>query len=207
MKILRVISSMAAVAVFTASIAFTSAATASSATPSEVAVTTTSAHQAVRLTDATLNQLKAKDSKGYQQRYQVLSGNDALMSLLTVSVGASVVDRQVQELAATTSTDMVKQFAMNTRGKTFVVTSVNGEWGLTLEDQATVSSKVSPMGSPTMLPACWQAWVAAYAWYVGAGTICGAVSVATFMIAAIGGAICFVGLFTAGMVINWNNAC
>jgi hypothetical protein len=49
--------------------------------------------------------------------------------------------------------------------------------------------------------------VAAFAWYIGTGAICGAVSLATFEVAMAGGVVCFVGLFTSGMVINWNNAC
>lgn len=57
------------------------------------------------------------------------------------------------------------------------------------------------------MPKCWRAWVAAFAWYIGTGAICGAVSLATFEVAMAGGVVCFVGLFTSGMVINWNNAC
>lgn len=103
---------------------------------------------------------------------------------------------------------MVQRFTENTREKAFVATSVTGEWSLTLVDQvkAFTGVTVTPMGSPIVLPRCWKAWVAAFAWYVGTGSICGAVSLATFYVAMIGGAVCFVGLFTSGMVINWNNA-
>lgn len=137
----------------------------------------------------------------------MLSSNSALMGLLTRSLGAAAADRQVQELAATTTSEMVKQFTKNTRGKTFVPTSVSGEWSLALVDQEKASSGITPKGSPTAMPQCWQAWVAGFAWYIDTGAICGAVSLATFYVAMAGGAVCFAGLFTSGMVINWNNAC
>lgn len=184
-------------------VASTPAAAASSATA--VTSSAVSAHQRVRLSDLELAQAKAKDLKGYQDRYQALMRNDALVSLLTTAVGAAAADRQVQELAATTTSEMVKLFDKNTRGKSFVATSVNGEWSLALADKGKSTTGATPMGS-TVMPQCWQAWVAAFAWYIGTGGICGAVGLATFMVAMVGGFVCWAGLFTAGMVINWNNA-
>lgn len=108
--------------------------TAAHAAPEVATGSAAPADQLVRLSDAQLRQLEAKDLSGYRERYRALSGSAALASLLVASVGAAAADRQVQELAATTTSKMVAEFNQQTRGKSFVPTSVNGEWSLALVD-------------------------------------------------------------------------
>lgn len=155
-----------------------------------------------------VEKLRSADPAGYAARLKLLSSSKALMSLLNTQVGDSQAEIQVQELAAATSTDMVRSFVRNTAGKTFQATQINGEWGVKLVDSKEAKTgDVAAKGSPVVMPKCFQAWVAAFAWYIGTGAICGAVSLATFEVMFAGGVACFAGLFTAGMVINWNNAC
>lgn len=155
--------------------------------------------------DSTIIQARKQDAAGFAARYKSLSSNSPFVMLLTEMVGTAEARRQLQGLAAVTDNETVAAFNRNTAGKVFRPAVISGEWSLDVADEAAISYP-APMAA-TQMPACWQAWVAAYAWYVGAGTICGAVSLATFMVAMIGGAVCWAGLFTAGMVINWNNAC
>lgn len=120
-------------------------------------------------------------------------------------------------MAANADTAQVRTFVANTAGKVFEPTVINGEWGLSLVSIGQARNLDSPdkwtsgtslgatqKSGPILLPKCWQAWVAAYAWYVGTGAICGAIGLGTFVA---GGFICAAAVWTSGMVINWNNAC
>lgn len=165
---------------------------------------TTGTISTAEMTEIDLGDAIASDPEGFSLKYSALSQSSALVSLLSTLYAESDVDQEIRKLAATASADYLDLFLANTEGKTFKVSVMNGEIGMSLVEAQSGGFETQ---DSTQLPKCAKAWAAAFAWYIGTGAICGALTVATFMVAMIGGIACFVGLFTSSMIINWNNSC
>ncbi|MDR1450637.1 MAG: hypothetical protein LBI84_10670 [Propionibacteriaceae bacterium] len=145
--------------------------------------------------DQIIRDAKQTDPEGFAWRVTAIQQSDALMALM--SPDPETRTQYLEAFAATATNDYVQEFVQKTADKHFIVSGTD-------LDNAAVELVDGPPSVTRRGIRCWRGWVAAAAWYVGTGGLCGAFTVITFG-AGIGCSILFWGM-GAGF-IDWNSAC
>lgn len=142
---------------------------------------------------AAIASAKASDPSGFAYKVEQLRKSEALMALFKGAPDSQTVDFYLEFFALNSSVEAVEHFVASTAGKHFVVSGSPDDPQVTLEDGKPLVTKGSCC-------ACWRAWVASAAYFVGTGMICTAVGSAGVAGAPISGGASAVAGFVCGGV-------
>lgn len=150
-----------------------------------------------------ISDAKRKDPQELAAKVDRLRESQALMDTLSGAPDAQTVQTYLEFFAAISTVQQVEAFVARTEGKRFEIRGQGDEQTVVLVTGLAISAR--------SCCACWQAWVASAAYYVGSGLLCTAVGAGG---AAFGGGVGAVSGFVCGGVFwaieklpNFNNAC
>jgi hypothetical protein len=166
-----------------------------------------------------ISEAKSTDLQAFNRRLRTLRNSPEFTSFLTAQAGSPEAGG-IEGLAAALTDEQAHAFVKAIKGKAFAVSyDIQGKETVRLTSSASHPNRgdvksaglvINQSGTSAIEnaawtpPSCWQGWFAAAGYQAATGAICGSLGAMSFGLA---GAACGAVAWTAGMGINWNDAC